>query len=418
MPRSVDDLDSRPGDKPSVSYSANTATTPNAPTTGRYVNSVSDLYGADEIEVLLDEIKDLEPCSFHTEDFQVTRHTEAPPEFRAISSRHRVMTLVFFTRECCIVRPQDFEIAGSRTAVDEDGEGPQPTREGSSPESEGEGGARSLGGTVHSWDSHANYRHDLGDDDEGRVQFRGVIVYCDDKHIRSATGIVRILLLLCSAACLAGLCASASLRAPLFMLPLLARLRFMLFVTVFSLLATSLLLFLDISHMVYLFPFNWPRLNAVLFVCLGIFYVVGSSLLLHLVHEYKTSHAWVPRVTGDQLLVTSILGYICAAEAFALSMISRCGVNPYRRVVTGDEINMQASPPSSSPTHTHRSQTSAPSRPTSLLPPRTSTATPSSSKQQSQSQPRQQQPQQWPIDDHQQPCSSKHLDNYEVYSVA
>jgi hypothetical protein len=102
MPRSVDALD-RPGEKPSVSYSANTATTPNAPTTGRYVNSVSDLYGADEIEVLLDEIKDLEPCSFHTEDFQVTRRTEAPPEFRAISSRHRVMTLVRDQNVCKIV---------------------------------------------------------------------------------------------------------------------------------------------------------------------------------------------------------------------------------------------------------------------------------------------------------------------------
>lgn len=91
---------------------------------------------------------------------------------------------------------QDFEIAGSRTAVDEDGEGGQAgAGEGSSPESEAEGGARSLGGTVHSWDSHANYHHDLGDDDEGRMLFRGVIVYCDDKHLKSATGIVRILLL-------------------------------------------------------------------------------------------------------------------------------------------------------------------------------------------------------------------------------
>lgn len=104
------------------------------------------------------------------------------------------MSLSCFISHPCILA-QDFEIAGSRTAVDEDGEGGQVAREGSSPESEGEGGARSLGGTVHSWDSHANYRHDLGDDDEGRVLFRGVIVYCDDKHIRSATGIVRILLL-------------------------------------------------------------------------------------------------------------------------------------------------------------------------------------------------------------------------------
>jgi hypothetical protein len=93
MPRSVGDLLEA---KPSVSYSANTAITPTAPTTGRYVNSVSDLYGADEIEVLLDEIKDLEPCSVRQEDIQVTRlsSTAKPPTLRAFSARHRVMTLV------------------------------------------------------------------------------------------------------------------------------------------------------------------------------------------------------------------------------------------------------------------------------------------------------------------------------------
>lgn len=92
MPRSVGDLLEA---KPSVSYSANTAITPTAPTTGRYVNSVSDLYGADEIEVLLDEIKDLEPCSVRQEDIQVTRlSTTAKPQLRAFSARHRVMTLV------------------------------------------------------------------------------------------------------------------------------------------------------------------------------------------------------------------------------------------------------------------------------------------------------------------------------------
>jgi hypothetical protein len=99
MPRSVGDLLEAVA-KPSVSYSANTAITPTAPTTGRYVNSVSDLYGADEIEVLLDEIKDLEPCSVRTEDIQVTRLSSSaaashkPPQLRAISARHRVMTLV------------------------------------------------------------------------------------------------------------------------------------------------------------------------------------------------------------------------------------------------------------------------------------------------------------------------------------
>jgi hypothetical protein len=91
---------------------------------------------------------------------------------------------------------QDFEIAGSRTAVDEDGiDGEQGAHEGSDVDSDGEAGPRSLVGTVHSWDSHANYRHDLDDDDEGRMLFRGVIVYCDQRHLRSVTGLVRVLLI-------------------------------------------------------------------------------------------------------------------------------------------------------------------------------------------------------------------------------
>lgn len=39
---------------------------------GRYINSVSDLlYSTDEIEFLLDDIRDLEPTSCKPEDIQV-----------------------------------------------------------------------------------------------------------------------------------------------------------------------------------------------------------------------------------------------------------------------------------------------------------------------------------------------------------
>lgn len=38
---------------------------------GHYINSVSDLYGTDEIEFLLDDIRDLEPVSCNPEDIQV-----------------------------------------------------------------------------------------------------------------------------------------------------------------------------------------------------------------------------------------------------------------------------------------------------------------------------------------------------------
>lgn len=45
----------------------------------------------------------------------------------------------------------------------------------------------------------------------------------------------------------------------LFMLPLVGRIRLMMFVTLLSVFVTCLLLFLDISHTVYLFPFNWGK---------------------------------------------------------------------------------------------------------------------------------------------------------------
>lgn len=67
----------------------------------RYV-SVSELYSTDEVELLLDEIRELEPTS------------------------------------CCAEDIQDFEIAGSQSGA-------------------GAGG-RSPVGTEHSWDSHAHYR--------------------------------------------------------------------------------------------------------------------------------------------------------------------------------------------------------------------------------------------------------------------
>lgn len=60
-------------------------------------------------------------------------------------------------------------------------------------------------------------------------------------------------------ACLACLCTSGTVKIGLFMLPLVGRIRFMMFVNLISIFVTCLLLFLDISHIVYLFPFNWGK---------------------------------------------------------------------------------------------------------------------------------------------------------------
>ncbi|XP_071443966.1 uncharacterized protein [Hetaerina americana] len=279
------------------------ATLPRA-NAGRYVHSVSDLYGADEIEVLLEEIRDLEPPST-AEDFQ------------------------------------DFEIDGSRSGgVEKAGTGGQGISGVNQGVEDGDMGANtgdrceSLG-TIGSWDSHTNYQQVYGledGSDGGGAPFPGVVLFCDESHLKSPTGIVRVLLVISSVACLACLCSSAAAAGGLFLLPLPGRLRLMLFVTVFSILATCLLLFLDISHLVYLFPFNWSRLNGWFFVLVSVAYLVSSSLLLHLVHIYLVSYGWVSKHTRDQLIVTGALGYVCALEALLLAVLSRCDQPRYAPV--------------------------------------------------------------------------------------
>lgn len=99
------------------------------------IRSVSDIYGTDEIDLLLDEIRDLEPT-------------------------------------CCQEELQDYEIAGSRV---------------------GEVSITPLEsplGTCSSWDSHLNYRERLG---QAQLAW-GVALHCDSSHLKTPTGIVRILL--------------------------------------------------------------------------------------------------------------------------------------------------------------------------------------------------------------------------------
>lgn len=79
-------------------------------------------------------------------------------------------------------------------------------------------------------------------------------------------------------ACLTCLCTSGTVKVGLFMLPLVGRLRLMMFVTLLSLFVTSLLLFLDISHIVYLFPFNWGKVVSKNFIYISTFLVTYSRI--------------------------------------------------------------------------------------------------------------------------------------------
>ncbi|XP_066142676.1 uncharacterized protein [Euwallacea fornicatus] len=281
----------------------------------RYINSVSDiLYSPDEIEFLLDDIRDLEPTNYKPEEIQ-----EASDGM------------------LCVL--QDFEIAGSRTdalnAECEAGEGCE---------------LDSPLGTVNSWDSHSHYRRMAPSPDLSL--YSGVILYCDYAHLKTPTGFLRILFLATTIACLACLCTSGTVKVGLFMLPLVGRIRLMMFITLLSIFVTCLLLFLDISHTVYLFPFNWGKVNAYLYVSLSVLFLIASSLLFHMVF-LSEAFSWVPKWTHQQLLVTGSLGYICCLESLIICVIQQCKARIYHPVGEDPSMTLQdrQQSPEGSPQH-------------------------------------------------------------------
>ncbi|XP_011189166.1 uncharacterized protein LOC105216394 [Zeugodacus cucurbitae] len=248
--------------------------------TQRYIPSVSDLYGTDEIELLLDEIRELEPVCCQLDD------------------------------------EQDFEIAGSRA------------------------GELSLSlesplGTCTSWDSHANYKQRSG---QTPLPW-GVALHCDPQHLKTPTGIVRILLVLSSAACLACECSAGTVQVGLFLLPLIGRLRLMVFCAIFSLLITCLMLFLDISHIALMFPFNWTKVNTWMYLSIGLILILSSTLVMHMV-LYAEEYVLVNKHTKDTLFTSAFIGYICAIESFILSGIASWPWTQYYRQVPDDGSEM------------------------------------------------------------------------------
>lgn len=78
---------------------------------------------------------------------------------------------------------QDFEIAGSQTGVASVADCESPAV------------------TVRSWDSHANYR--VPGSHPGSI-FHGVILYCDETHLKTSTGVIRVLLVVCHSSLLSA----------------------------------------------------------------------------------------------------------------------------------------------------------------------------------------------------------------------
>jgi hypothetical protein len=54
--------------------------------------------------------------------------------------------------------------------------------------------------------------------------------------------------------------------------------------------------------------------NALFYVSVSVLYLIGSSLVVHLIHMYHESYSWVPKWTRDQLLVTGVSNFYFASK--------------------------------------------------------------------------------------------------------
>ncbi|CAB3257982.1 unnamed protein product [Arctia plantaginis] len=189
----------------------------------RYV-SVSELYSTDEVELLLDEIRELEPTSCRGEDLQ------------------------------------DFEIAGSGCG----GGG-------------GGGGGRSPAGTElteHSWDSHAQYR---------RVPLPHprplAPLYCRLRHLLTLQGAVSAFLVLCCTSSCA--CVWAGVGRGVARMPLASRLQLLLLAALSSALLHAALLVMHITRLSALLPLDWNKLGAWTSAWSALSLGAGGALTLH-----------------------------------------------------------------------------------------------------------------------------------------
>ncbi|XP_075981657.1 uncharacterized protein LOC142980207 [Anticarsia gemmatalis] len=220
----------------------------------RYV-SVSELYSTDEVELLLDEIRELEPTSCRGEDVQ------------------------------------DFEIAGSGCG------------------GAGAGGRSPAGteATERSWDSHAQYRRAPPPRPRPLAP-----LYCRLRHLLTARGAATACLVLASAAACACVWAAVGLRVA--RAPLAGRLQLLLLAALSSALLHSALLVMHVTRLAALLPLDWNKLGAWTSAWSAVSLSAGGALTLHAVlaaREYR----WAPAPLGALLVAGAALALGGAAVA-------------------------------------------------------------------------------------------------------
>jgi len=269
-------------------FSVGTDISASSAATRHWVNSVSDIYGPDEIEELLQDLNKLELATFDTEEFQ------------------------------------EFDIDGSQLG----GLDILPTSVPTSPCAR----ASSPGAiSSRSWDSHTHYQQFKEPPDDygwggggapGHIirPLQAAVCYCDISVLRTPRTLLRILVLLTSVACLSSLLTSGTAKLGVSALPHFPKLRLIIFVSIASALFSFLVVFLNISHLHALLPMDYAKMQTVIYLVVALGYLAASSLVLSVVVSYSdTQYSWLPSSTKHHLIATTVLGYICGLQTLVCS---------------------------------------------------------------------------------------------------
>ncbi|XP_064466569.1 uncharacterized protein LOC135377808 isoform X2 [Ornithodoros turicata] len=152
---------------------------------------------------------------------------------------------------------------------------------------------------------------------------RRVIVVCDKSYIFTIVGVLRTALLLCSLLSLSCLASAGTKDYDVLQLPRTDKLRFHVFVCVFTFLLTAVWIVVDNSSVLHLFRFNWNIIDTVLCIIVAVVFVISSSLLIHTKYVYQSSYVTIIERTLKLLVVAGVFGFLCAALLTTLAVI-RC----------------------------------------------------------------------------------------------
>jgi len=269
-------------------FSVGTDISASSVATRHWVNSVSDIYGPDEIEELLQDLNKLELATFDTEEFQ------------------------------------EFDIDGSQLGGLDILPTSAPSSPCARPPSPGAISSRS-------WDSHTHYQQFKEPPDDygwggggapGHIirPLQAAVCYCDISVLRTPRTLLRVLVLVTSVACLSSLLTSGTAKLGVSALPHFPKLRLIIFVSLASALFSLLVVFLNISHLHALLPMDYAKMQTVIYLLVAVGYLAASSMVLSVLVTYsETQYSWLPSSTKHHLIATTVLGYICGLQTLVCS---------------------------------------------------------------------------------------------------